>query len=66
MHPAADAEYHSASAVESAVVFCIFDFHMIGDLLHSMSMPDVDLRDELLIKSASAYPGQSVSYSCDT
>ncbi len=24
------------------------DFHMIGDLLYSMTMPDVDLRDELL------------------
>jgi hypothetical protein len=33
--------------VESAVVFCIFDFHMIGDLLYSITMPDVDLRDEL-------------------
>ena len=44
------------SAMESAVVFCIFDSHMIGDLLYSMTMPDVDLRDELLPQSASAYP----------
>jgi hypothetical protein len=42
--------------VESAVVFCIFDFHMIGDLLYSITMPDVDLLDELLPQSASAYP----------
>ena len=46
----------SASAVESAVVFCIFDFHAIGDLLYSMIMPDVDHRDELLPQSESAYP----------
>ena len=39
---------YSASAVESAVVFCIFDFHMINDLLYSMTMPDVDLLEELL------------------
>jgi hypothetical protein len=45
-----------ASAVESAVVFCIFDFHMIGDLLYSMTMQAVDLREELLPQSASAYP----------
>ena len=33
--------------VESAVVFCIFDFHMIGDLLYSMIMPDVAIhRDD--------------------
>ena len=54
--PAADAEYYSASAVESAVVFCIFDFHMIGDLLYSMTVPDVDLREVLLPQSAFAYP----------
>ena len=41
--------------MESAVVFFIFDFHMIGDLLYSMTMPDVDLRDVLLPQSASAY-----------
>ena len=46
----------SSAAVESAVVFCIFDFHMIGDLLYRMTMPNVDLRDELLPQSASAYP----------
>ena len=49
------------SAVESAVVPCIFDFHVIGDLLYSMAMLDVDLRDELLPP-----PGQSVSYPCNT
>ena len=38
------------------MVFCIFDFHMIGDLLYSMTMPDVDLREELSPQSASAYP----------
>ena len=42
--------------MESAIVFCIFDFHMICDLLYSMTMPDVDLREELLPQSASAYP----------
>ena len=45
-------------AVESAVVFCIFDFHMIGDLLYSMTMPDVHLREELLPQSAAAYPAK--------
>ena len=44
-HPVANAEWYSVSAVESAVVFCIFDFQMIGDLLCSMTMPDVDLRE---------------------
>ena len=38
-----------ASAVESALVFYIFDFHMTSDLLYSMTMPDVDLRDELCL-----------------
>ena len=42
--------------MESAVVFCIFDFHMIGDLFYSMTMQDVDLREELLPQFASAYP----------
>ena len=41
----------SSTSVESAVVFCIFDFHMIGDLLYRMTMPNVDLRDELLPQS---------------
>jgi hypothetical protein len=31
------AEYYSASAVERAIVFCILDFHEIGDLLYSMT-----------------------------
>ena len=30
------------------------NIHMIGDLLYSMIMPDVDLREELLPQSASA------------
>ncbi len=42
--------------MESAVVFCIFDFHMIGDLLYSITMQAVDLLDELLPQSATAYP----------
>jgi hypothetical protein len=36
-----DAEYFSASAVEAAVVFCILDFHEMGDLLYSISMLDM-------------------------
>jgi hypothetical protein len=61
--PAADAEKYSAPAVESAVVFCIFDFHIIGDLLYSITISDVDLRDELLPQSASAYPDKrSISF----
>ena len=41
--------------MESAVVFYIFDFHMIGNLLYRMTMPDVDLREEQLPQSASTY-----------
>ncbi len=41
--------------MESAVVFCIFDFHM-NDLFYSMTMLDFDLQDDLLPQSASAYP----------
>ena len=53
-----DLTARSRCRVVLAVVFCIFDFHMIGDLLYSMTMPDVDLREELLPQSAaaSAYP----------
>ncbi len=42
--------------MRGCMVFCIFDFHIIGDLLYSMTMPDVDLLDEVLPQSASAYP----------
>ncbi len=34
----------------------IFDFQDIGKELYSMTMPDVDLQDELLPQSESAYP----------
>jgi hypothetical protein len=62
-HQAADAEQYSASAVESAVVFCIFDLDMLGDFMYIMTIPDVDLRDDLLPQSALAYPdNRSISF----
>ncbi len=50
--PAVVAEYYSASAVERAVVFCIFDFHMISALLYNRSVPDVDRREQLFSQFA--------------
>jgi hypothetical protein len=42
--PAADAEEYPASAVDRAVVFCIFDCHMIGDSWYNTKFPGLDLR----------------------
>ncbi len=59
---AVDVEHYSASAVARAVVFCIFDLHEIGDLLYSISMPDVDCRDERLPQSESATDSSFLSF----
>jgi hypothetical protein len=55
---AVDAEQYSASAVDSAVVFCIFECQRIGpgDLLYRQRFPDVERREELLPQSESAKP----------
>ena len=57
-HPAAtvEAEKYSSSAVDKAVVFCIFDRQRIGHLLHKHRLPDDDRREELLPQSESAKP----------
>ncbi len=39
---------------DSAIVYRIFDFHMFGALLYSMTMPDNDLLNDLLPQPASA------------
>ncbi len=54
--PAADTESYFTFAVDRVIVFCIFDRHMIGDLVYNTKFPKVDLQKELFPQSESANP----------
>ncbi len=50
-----DAELYSASAKESATLFCILDLHSTGQLYWAMK-PVVDRRERLLPQSEAVQP----------
>ena len=52
----AEAEYNSASAVDSAITFCILDRCNTIDLLYCANSPVIDRRDLLFPQSESAKP----------